>query len=717
MRRPRSRRRRASTARCLRRSTPSSSAGSRRIRRSAIARAASWSRPQVGVLPRAPARPSGWRRRRRPRPRAARRSTPSRHPRGARRDCRRCSPLSGPRRALLAGAVDRVGRGGSPPTTVVRTATVAGEPLVRTVTVEAQPGNRRRRAGECAARRRSAPSSGAALNDQGFRLLRSGNAAAALPILERAVGALQGSGSLAEAYASYNLALARFSTGDCNGVKELLHRSEQIQGKRVGDQAARARRRQGLQATDAAARPQTGFGRRRRVSGGVAVRAPHLQLALRSFVLGAFAFLLRELDDGAELPVAFVEHEHAGGPALYEYRPLVRAFVEERASAAPRARRCADRARGAAARACRRDLRPRPCRAAPVGGRGALPHRAARPARLDRGGVRRLRLGRRLVRSRLRRARALALRRAPHLCGGRSARRHLGADAARARAGAADARGGRRGARAPLARGELDGAEGLRPRDRPLLRARASRRARRRGGSAGRARPRSPTPSARSGLRPPRRSRQVRSSSRRSTAVRSGSGPCCRSQRRSLRARRPGSTRSAARSPASCSCGSASPTPTTRSPRRSTAGSCRCSRTSPSAPSSCAPRFVALLGETWPLRAAVLLETEPDARSALHAELTALAGGDACTRRGGGCRPPCARRGAAARRPACAPAGARRGLARRARAAPAPSSPDPCRGSPVVRPTCADRHEVGTETAQTRHTFPSSLRPWKRHAE
>jgi hypothetical protein len=64
----------------------------------------------------------------------------------------------------------------------------------------------------------------------------------------------------------------------------------------------------------------------------VAVRAPHLQHALRGFTLGAFAYLLRELDDGAQLPVAFVEHDHAGGPALYEYRPLVRAFVEERAS-------------------------------------------------------------------------------------------------------------------------------------------------------------------------------------------------------------------------------------------------------------------------------------------------------------------------------------------------------------------------------------------------
>jgi hypothetical protein len=69
----------------------------------------------------------------------------------------------------------------------------------------------------------------------------------------------------------------------------------------------------------------------RRVSEDVAVRAPHLRHVLRGFTLGAFAYLLRELDEGAELPVAFVEHEHAGGPALYEYRPLVRAFVEERA--------------------------------------------------------------------------------------------------------------------------------------------------------------------------------------------------------------------------------------------------------------------------------------------------------------------------------------------------------------------------------------------------
>ena len=74
--------------------------------------------------------------------------------------------------------------------------------------------------------------SGSALNDQGFRLLEAGDAGAALPILERAVAALRGSGSLTEAYALYNLALARFSTGDCDGITELLDSSESIQGHR-----------------------------------------------------------------------------------------------------------------------------------------------------------------------------------------------------------------------------------------------------------------------------------------------------------------------------------------------------------------------------------------------------------------------------------------------------------------------------------------------------
>ena len=74
--------------------------------------------------------------------------------------------------------------------------------------------------------------SGAELNDQGFALMQQGDFEAALPLLEQAVQALSGSGELAEAYASYNLALTRLQLGRCDGVAELLDRSEQIQGRR-----------------------------------------------------------------------------------------------------------------------------------------------------------------------------------------------------------------------------------------------------------------------------------------------------------------------------------------------------------------------------------------------------------------------------------------------------------------------------------------------------
>ena len=64
----------------------------------------------------------------------------------------------------------------------------------------------------------------------------------------------------------------------------------------------------------------------------MAPRSPQLEHALRAFTLGAFAYLLRELEEAGEtLPFAFEEHEARGRPALYEYRPLVRDFVEVRA--------------------------------------------------------------------------------------------------------------------------------------------------------------------------------------------------------------------------------------------------------------------------------------------------------------------------------------------------------------------------------------------------
>ncbi|MGH3000538.1 MAG: hypothetical protein ACRDNM_14670, partial [Gaiellaceae bacterium] len=52
------------------------------------------------------------------------------------------------------------------------------------------------------------------------------------------------------------------------------------------------------------------------------MRSPHLYDALRRFCLGAFAVF-----HGEQLPFAFEEH----APSFYEYRPLVRGYIEGQA--------------------------------------------------------------------------------------------------------------------------------------------------------------------------------------------------------------------------------------------------------------------------------------------------------------------------------------------------------------------------------------------------
>jgi hypothetical protein len=61
------------------------------------------------------------------------------------------------------------------------------------------------------------------------------------------------------------------------------------------------------------------------------LRSPALYRALRGFCLGAFFELGRELEGGADVPVALEEHAAPNRPTLYEYRPLLGSFVEARA--------------------------------------------------------------------------------------------------------------------------------------------------------------------------------------------------------------------------------------------------------------------------------------------------------------------------------------------------------------------------------------------------
>jgi uncharacterized protein with von Willebrand factor type A (vWA) domain len=69
--------------------------------------------------------------------------------------------------------------------------------------------------------------------------MRAGDYQGALPLLEQAVQQLDGTGTLGEAYADYNLAYTRYSLGQCTDVLPLLDRSQAIQGRRTEIDALR----------------------------------------------------------------------------------------------------------------------------------------------------------------------------------------------------------------------------------------------------------------------------------------------------------------------------------------------------------------------------------------------------------------------------------------------------------------------------------------------
>jgi serine/threonine-protein kinase len=133
--------------------------------------------------------------------------------------------------AVLAALLPGDGGGDGRATTFVTTVREQGTTVRETVTTttEAPPPPQ---PGPPPATPPPSGASGAELNDAGFARMQAGDYEGALPLLEEAVAKLSGSSTLTEAYALYNLAFTRLALGNCDGVLDMLDRSEALQGHR-----------------------------------------------------------------------------------------------------------------------------------------------------------------------------------------------------------------------------------------------------------------------------------------------------------------------------------------------------------------------------------------------------------------------------------------------------------------------------------------------------
>ena len=139
---------------------------------------------------------------------------------------------------LLAGGIAAAAflatRGHSPSTPAARvTITRQGTTVHETVTAQAPTTEATATTGSGSSSGGGGGQSGSSLAQAGYAKLQAGDYAGALPLLEQAASALQGDGTLAEAYNDYNLAYALARTQGCSSrVLQLLDASQAIQGHR-----------------------------------------------------------------------------------------------------------------------------------------------------------------------------------------------------------------------------------------------------------------------------------------------------------------------------------------------------------------------------------------------------------------------------------------------------------------------------------------------------